>query len=234
MKIATCTPYPFSGEARFFTRDTGLLCRGLQAAGHDCVVVMPGERTSIEPDDLIRCSESDLRDPGWWRRSERECVILYAWGDPRYLAVARAIRSAGIFLIQSLDTAGLHTPFNRNGVWLQATLKELAVPNDPIQRIKRVGRVVRDFLPQAYERSRLAMMGECDLLAAVSPPAGDYIKSYAEALGRCDIALKVVVIPHPVSPEIQYRGESKKDQLILVGRWGREDAPQKTPPSRLR
>lgn len=234
MKIATCTPYPFSGEPRFFTRDTGLLCRGLQACGHDCVVVMPGTSDPQEPDDLIRCGLDDLADANWWRKLDRECVILYAWGDPRYLDVARAIRKAGIVLIQSLDTAGLYTPYGASRDWLRATREEMAIPNPLPIRARRLGRFFRDFAPFIFESKRLEMMAESDYLAAVSLPAADSIRSYAKALNRPDVSDKVVIIPHAVSPAISYHGEEKKKHLVVVGRWGSEDAPQKDPQLTLR
>lgn len=229
MRFATCTPIAFSGEPRFFTRDTGLLCRGFQQAGLDCVVVMPGDKNPGEPDDLIRCSVFELVSTTWWKNSGIDVVILYAWGDPRYLPVAKAIRNAGIQLIQSLDTAGLYSPYADFKQWLQSSLSELALPQPPLSRARRLARMGRDLFPSIYERRRLVMLDECDHLAAVSPPARDSIEAYLLGLGRAEIAKKLTVIPHPVSSTMLYRGEEKQKKVLVVGRWGPADSAQKDP-----
>jgi len=234
MRFATCTPVNFSGEARFFTRDTGLLCRGFQAAGFECFVVMPGPEDVNEPSDLIRCREEDLISSVWWKNTGINVVILYAWGDPRYLPVAKAIRSADIRLIQSLDTSGFSSPFANFMTWLESTLAELKFPQTSLSRLRRSVRIARDLIPAIYEHKRLQMLNECDHLAAVSPPACDSMTSYLQGLGRPDIAKKLIVIPHPVSSVMNYRGEEKAKRVLVVGRWGTADAAQKDPNLTLR
>lgn len=229
LKVATCTPVDFEASARFFSRDTGLLCRGFQAAGVDCVVVMPGTRKADDAPDLIRCTPQELVSVVWWKTQNLDLVILYAWGDPKYLAVAKAIRNSGTRLVQSMDTAGLPSPYAHLETWIETTLAEIAVPQILDQRVKRLGRVIRDLIPYLFERRRLTMMNECDILAAVSPPAESSIKSYVEGLGRPEISGKLIVIPHSVAAEMIYCGENKQNHLLVVGRWGSEDSPQKDP-----
>lgn len=229
IRIATCTPVNFEASPRFFSRDTGLLCRGFQAAGVDCVVVMPGTYKTDDVPDLVRCSPEELESAEWWKALNLSLVVLYAWGDPRYLSVATAIRSAGIPLVQSMDTAGLYSPFAHFGIWLTASLAEIAIPQTIPLRIKRLARVFRDLIPSVFERRRLIMMAECDALAVVSPPAETAIAAYAQGLGFSEILKKLIVIPHPVSKEMYYSGETKINHLLVVGRWGSKDAPQKNP-----
>lgn len=228
-KFATCTPVAFEGDARFFTRDTGLLCRGIQSIGENCIVVMPGEPQEADGEGLVRCSWTEIEDPAWWVARELDLVVLYAWGDPRFHAVALAIRSAGIRLIQSMDTAGLQTPYADLALWMRSTLAELSMPQSIIQRLKRLVKAGRDFVPSLYDRSRLRMMDECDMLAAVSPPAAESLKDFCVALDRDDVAAKVSVCPHPVSLKMMYEGESKERHLLVVGRWGEADKAQKDP-----
>jgi len=110
MRIATCTPVDFDADTHFFGRDSGLMCRGFQAAGHDCVVIMPGKPTTNDAPDLVRTTRENLENPAWWKSLEIEAVLLYAWGDPRHLQIAKAIRKAGIFLVQNLDSSGIDSP----------------------------------------------------------------------------------------------------------------------------
>jgi hypothetical protein len=234
MKVATCTPVCFDGGPRFFTRDTGLLCRGFQSIGVDCVVIMPGEKNEQEPSDLIRCKPEELNSSQWWQKSGLDLVILYAWGDPRYHVVAQAIRRAGIRLIQSLDTAGLLSPFADIETWLEATRSELMIPQSISSRCRRIARIFRDFVPALFEQRRIEMIADCDLLAAVSPPALESIASYASALGRPEICKKLMVNPHAVSPSMMYQGEKKRPKVLVVGRWGRDDSAQKDPQLTIR
>lgn len=234
MKVATCTPVDFEASPRFFSRDTGLLCRGFQAAGVDCVVVMPGTRTDSDVTDLVRGSSAELESADWWRSLELDLVILYAWGHPRYLGVARAIRKAGIRLIQSMDTAGLPSPYADLGTWGATTWAELVMPQPFPERLKRLARTARDFLPSLFERSRLTMMNECDHLAAISPPALESIRAYAVGLERPDVAAKLTLVPHPVSPAMKSHDEPRENRLLVVGRWGKSDAAQKDPKLTLR
>lgn len=224
----------FVGDQRFFTRDTGLLCRGFQATGHDCVVVMPGEKHPDEPDDLVRCSHDKLTDTQWWKSLHVDCVILYAWGDPRHLPVAKAIRGAGIKLVQSLDTVGMFSPYADFGSWLGITREEIMIPDPLPRRIRRVARIFRDLMPCLYDIRRVGMLSECELLATVSPSAMDSVASYVRSLSGLDISGKLRIIPHPVSMKMVYRGEEKSNRLLVVGRWSDSDKAQKDPLLTLR
>lgn len=229
MKVATCTPVNFEASPRFFSRDTGLLCRGFQQAGIECRVIMPGMARDDDAADLVRCSPSELENPSWWQALGIDLVILYAWAIPRYLDIAKAIRAADIHLIQSVDTAALQSPYADIETWFQSTVAEIGMPQPLTSRVRRMARIGRDFIPAFFDRRRVEMMAECDVLAAVSPPALDSMAVFAQALGRPDVAGKLRVVPHPVSSQMTYGGEEKINHLIIVGRWGKEDQPQKDP-----
>ncbi len=229
MRAATCTPVDFDASEHFFARDSGLLCRGIQATGVECVVVMPGKRKQDDASDLVRCSEETLKDSAWWSSLHLDLVVLYAWGDPRYLAVARAIRSAGIYLIQSLDTAGLVTPYADFTCWTRVSRAKVAMADTTALRLKEIAKASRDLIPSLFEHRRLEMINESDAVAAVSPPAMESLAAYARALGYPEVAGKLIVVPHPVSPTMAFRGEFKQKRVVVVGRWGPEDAVQKDP-----
>jgi glycosyltransferase involved in cell wall biosynthesis len=98
-----------------------------------------------------------------------------------------------------------------------------------LAKARLMARGIRDFLPAIYERGRLTMMDESDLVATVSPPAGESIRSYARALGRPSVAAKVITVPHPVSPQFTYTGQPKQNRVLCVGRWLPSDHHQKDP-----
>jgi len=229
MKIATCTPVDFPADSQFFGRDSGLLCRGFQAAGHQSVVVMPGVRRTDNPSDVVRCKLEDLTSPSWWRELGVELVVLYAWCDPRNLDVAEAIRKAGIFLVQSLDSSGIHTPYGGRHQWWQCLRVMLDAPLSFGARACLLARAVRDLVPTLYESRRLKMMDCCDRLAVVSEPAAEAIAAYSTALGHPQIAGKLVVVPHPISELMTPAKESKMRKVLVVGRWLAEDKVQKDP-----
>ncbi len=229
MNVATCTPVDFEANAHFFGRDSGLMCRGIQANGHQCVVVMPGKATAADAADLVRVAYEDLESPEWWRSRQLNLVLLYAWGDPTYLKIAKAIRSAGILLAQNLDTAGLESPYADFARWWRVLRDLLPGPQPAMRKLRLIGRAARDLVPTIYERRRLAMLCEADFLAAVSPPAGQSVRDYVEGLGQPAIAKRIVTIPHPVTSEMEYRGEPKLNRVLCVGRWNLEDHHQKDP-----
>ncbi len=234
MRIATCTPVDFDASAHFFGRDSGLMCRGFQAAGYDCKVIMPGTADPGDAPDLLRASPHDLASSGWWRNQDIELVLLYAWGDPSHHPVAKAIRSAGIFLIQNLDSAGIESPYADFRRWAHALAGMVGGPQPLLAKARLMARGIRDFLPALYESERLAMMDESDLVATVSPPAGESITRYAHALGRPGVAAKVITVPHPVSPQFSYSGQPKQNRVLCVGRWLPSDHHQKDPETLIR
>lgn len=234
MRIATCTPVDFVADAHFFGRDSGLMCRGFQAAGHECKVIIPGKANPGDAPDLLRASPQDLANPEWWRNLNIELVLLYAWGDPRHHPIAKAIRNAGIFLVQNLDSAGIDSPYADFPRWARSLARMAGGPQPLLAKARLIARCIRDFLPAIYERKRLAMMDESDLVATVSPPAGDSIKSYARALGRPSVAAKVITVPHPVSPQFTYSGQPKQNRVLCVGRWLPGDHHQKDPETLIR
>jgi glycosyltransferase involved in cell wall biosynthesis len=229
MRIATCTPVDFTADAHFFGRDSGLMCRGFQAAGHDCVVIMPGTAVPGDAPDLRRARPGELESSEWWRNQNLDLVLLYAWGDPRYHSIATAIRGAGILLVQNLDSAGIDSPYANIRRWWRSLVGMIGGPQPLAAKLRLMARGIRDFFPAAYEKGRLSMMDESDWIATVSPPAGESIQSYARALGKAGVAAKVVTVPHPVSQLFNYTGNAKQNRVLCVGRWLPGDHHQKAP-----
>ena len=44
-----------------------------------------------------------------------------------------------------------------------------------------------------------------------------------------NLVRKLILVPHPVSPLMGYRGEPKERKILVVGRWEKADAAQKDP-----
>lgn len=229
MRGATCTPVDFAATEHFFGRDSGLLCRGIQAAGVDCNCIMPGRPSPDEAPDMIRTSPVNLVDPEWWKGQALDFVVLYAWGDPKYEEVALAIRRAGIFLIQNLDTAGVESPYADFQRWWTCYRDLIRGPLPLLQKARLAARLCRDFIPALYEKRRLRMMDQSDLIAAVSPQAAASLRSFALALGAPSVAEKLIVIPHPVPSFMGPAGSDKEPEVLCVGRWLPEDTHQKDP-----
>ena len=120
MRIYTCTPVAFGGGADFFSRDSGLLCRGLQMIGVESHAVMPGARQPGDEANLIRTELANLESSEWWASLEIDGVVLYAWGRPKFHKVASAVHAAGIPLILNLDSGGFLSPLVGARDWLVA------------------------------------------------------------------------------------------------------------------
>jgi glycosyltransferase involved in cell wall biosynthesis len=229
MRIGTCTPLEFEADSSFFSRDTGLLCRGFQMAGHDSISIMTGTAKPNDPSDLVRCSHECLEDSEWWKNLSLDLVILYAWGNPRYRPIAKAIRGASVVLIQNLDCAVFPSPYTDFEQWLNCIFKFLKIENSIIKKLRIGARAIRDFFPFAFETGRLDMIAESDFVSCVTPQAKESFINHLNALERPQIGNKTIVLPHPVSPLMNYCGETKANTLVVVGRWSQEDHAQKNP-----
>lgn len=231
MRVAICTPVDFPSDHQFFGRDTGLLCRGFQSLGHDAFVVMPGDAKVETNPDVARVSYDSLCKSDWWRSMSLDLVVLYAWGDPVHLAVAESIRKAGIPLVQSLDTAGLPTPYGDIRSWWRCLIGMVTAPYPISQKFRLAMRGLRDWVPAAYECKRIRMLDTCDAVAAVSEPAKKSVAEYLCALGRPEIAERLIVVPHAVVSEMHFDDtiHAKKPKVLVVGRWLPEDRAQKDP-----
>ncbi len=229
LRAATCTPINFPSDPHFWGRDTGLLCSSLCDAGIDCMCIMPGPQSGIDAGGVLRASFPSMESPEWWRNHQLDFVVIYAWGDPRYIAIARAIREAGIFLIQNLDSAGINTPYSDFKRWWISLSGLIAGPQPMMAKARLTARMARDLFPSLFESKRLDMLEEADVIAVVSPQARNSIHEYVTALKRGHLSSRIQVIPHAVPASMNYDGRSKTKSVICVGRWNQEDWHQKNP-----
>ena len=206
MRVYTCTPVPFHGDVRFFTRDTGLICLNLRKLGAESKAIMPLPYYEDDiREDILRTSKRQLKSAAWWRCLNIDAVVLYSWGAPRYNAIVRAIKKAGIKLVIHLDTNGdffLEAAPRRRG--LATRLKE-AITHPLI-----------DIL-------RARHLGYADVITCAEPVGESILKK------RFYGGLKGKFFPFacPVSPAMSYDGRPKEEKIIAIGRW--DDVYQKRP-----
>jgi glycosyltransferase involved in cell wall biosynthesis len=221
MRIFTCTPVAFGGGPDFFARDSGLLCRGLQALGIESHAIMPGNARAGDEPDLIRTAYANLESALWWRDQKTDAVVLYAWGRPKFRKVARAIHEAGIFLILNQDNGGFISPLAGWRGWLREKW---------IMSGQGVGlRSWLRFLVSALKESTLGLLltdplradhlKQGDIIACVSPQAAGVYRHLCKRYGGDGLASKVRVIPHAVEPIFHDTGAKRSKQIICVGRW---------------
>lgn len=219
----TCTPVVFGGGANFFARDSGLMCRGLQAAGCESRAVMPGSRQEEDDGDLIRTDYGNLESADWWRSQQLEGVVLYAWGSPRFRKVAKAIHDAGIFLVLNQDNGGLISPLAGFGGWVE---EQRIMSGGGLRFLKLLARGIAGMA--VTDPPRASHLKQGDVIACVSPVAADRYRKLCTAYGGTALARRVVMVPHPVESGFGLGNPVEKiRQVGCVGRW--EDARQKRP-----
>jgi len=239
MKIFTATPMPFfkSGEPedRFFSRDTGLLCRQFKKEGHESQVVLLDGPEMQTHADIIRCSLSDMESPGWWQQHHPDAVVLYSWVAPRYTPIAKAIKAGGAKLIVRCDSG---EPYSQ---W-QKTVREAFYTHYLAARYKEKGwvyacgfsllKTLLFYIPAVYENRVVEHLSYADLILNETPDGVQLLKELLIKKGRIDIAERVRYSPHPIVEEAIYDPAVKKEKrIIAVGRW---DNYQKNAPLLIR
>lgn len=219
----TCTPFRFVGDETFFSRDSGLLCRGFQEIGVNCKAIMPGPKFDSDLNDIIRTDYKNLESSDWWKSLGGQGVVLYGWGLGKYYPIARAIRNAGLFFISHIDSAGILGVFNGlnfiKSKW-NITLKESDNKFIGISYF-----VLRIFYASTFglvfnDLNRAKHFKMANYLGAVSPFALNEIQRVCRCYGGKKLVDKVKLIPHPIAPYMRYDIKISKERLVVaVGRW---------------
>jgi hypothetical protein len=224
-KWFTCAPLRFEGNQMFFSRDSGLLCKGFQQIGIDCKAILPGPPMEDDlTDDLIRTDYSNLGDPDWWRSLGGEGVVFYGWGSGKYVGIARAVKQAGMIYVSHMDTAGILGIFN-GAQDFGGTLWRMTV-GDSSPRLAAMMRFGARFMHACstgliyndWRRSR--HLRQADLIGAISPIALERIRKVCRIYGGEALASRVQLVPHPnASYMLPDSGRPKEHLLVAVGRW---------------
>ena len=228
-KWYTCTPVSFAGNEAFFFRDTGLLCRGLQAVGYESRAVMPLPAHDGDHSDVLRAPFDKLCSASWWASRGLDGVLIYSWSDPRYTGVVRAIRRAGIRLFVNLDNDGIISPYSSFLAYCRHQYdRQHFRHSSPVAFGITLFRVLlRLCALGAIDYRRLVHLAQADLVGVVSPVAAERMQRYCRRLGCARLAERVVCIPHPISTDAFYAGEEKDECVLFAGRW--DDCFQKNP-----
>lgn len=223
-KWFTCTPFRFRGDVGFFARDSGLMSCGFSDLGITSRAVMPGPPMDDDDSRLIRTEYKNLEDAAWWASHQLDGVVLYSWADPKYTKVARAIKDAGVRLVINMDSAGVLSIWTDGFLYVKFRLNYSIFLRGRIKgSLYFVCAFMRSLMPWTVDLPRLRHMQLADIIGSVTPMARKRIIRYANWFGFPDVAKKIRLIHHPVSSYTAYRGESKGDVIVALGRWTEND-----------
>ena len=222
LRWLTCAPRDYRGDGAYFSRDTGLLCRGLQDAGAECRAILAGAPRAEDDPDLIRARSAEMSDPGWWRSLRADAVVVHTWSRDEYTDILLAIRAAGLRVVLLQDGTGVTGPLGTWADWVRESWY-FRHPHGG----KLVGtawfaaRMIHGHTLRlaGFERSRARQFELADLVLVPSPRALDGYRKLAGSLGG-NLASKLRLLPHPVAPWFGKEAGTLKENLIVsVGRW---------------
>ena len=201
-KIYTCTPVSFRANDVFFIRDSGLFCKTLIQMGIESKSVMPlPYHEDDQKEDLIRTSMRNLKSAVWWKSLEIDGVILYSWAVPRYTAVARAIKKAGIRLVIHMDTSGnFDKLLPEQYTWWKAIMKH-----------------TKTALDNLLFRNRHLGYADVITMAPVAAKAMSQMPFLNDSITKINYPCA-----SPISPQCAYDGTHKEDIILCIGRWDDE------------
>ena len=230
LRIYTCTPVSFKGDHTFFSRESGLLSRGLQAVGLESNAVMPFPEHHGDEDGLIRAPMEALQQKSWWREADVHAVVLLAWAMPAYTPIAKAIKDSGAKLMLYIDSAGLWNPWSDRSSWFRSYWNFNTRTYGRTVGIPRffLG-TLRQAIPRLFAIPRLEHLALADVIGTGSPAARRRTINYARTFGFGHITDRVVLSPPPIPEHFRYEGEEKQKRVVCVARWCRQDWAQKNP-----
>ena len=221
MKIHTCALMPFEANDAFFTRDSGLLCRSLQALGVESRVIMPA-RDGVDPPDIIRASAVEFTDPAWWKSLGIDGVVFIAWGFKPHTPVLRAARAAGIRTCAIIETCGNPFPYGeifgtirmfwRKGKFVESFPKRLA------------GTAARSLLAaykgltEQYHRS--VQIGVPHFAAFDTPSGMERCLKVARRFPRIQSQSRALLLGYPIPDSFSPRPrDQRQPNVVAVARW---------------
>jgi len=218
MRWYTCTPRDYEGGDDFFSRDTGLLCKGFSQIGIESRAIMIGAPRHSDNPAVMRADIKKLESPAWWASFKLDGVVLYAWGRPRYLNIAKAIRKAGIVLVLHQDSGGIISPLSGIRNWL-SDQKNITGNLSTFLRSVTRGMTLGLFMTDPL---RAIHLRQGDIIGCVTPMAVSNYRNICRVYGGKSLADRVGLIPHAVETAFFYSGVTKKKQIVSIGRWSDE------------
>lgn len=225
-KWYTCAPARFEAEtgSSFFTRDSGLLCRGLQDMGYESRVIMLGPAYPADDPDVIRATPDELASPDWWRSLKLDGLIMVAWARHRETPISRAIVESGTPYVLLLDSTGSGYPLLHQWDALKTFWRA--------QRGTGRGLIARTaaFLTRAilsgistlirHSYLRYRHMRIPNVVICPTPSALERQREFCEFFGGKNHGVNLQLAPHPISDVYQWDPSVQKEKrIIAVGRW---------------
>ena len=166
--IYTCAFRPFSTSGSFWWRDSGLVCRGLQAIGVDAKVILPFRPDEAPDKDVIRASPHDLESDQWWNALGIHAVVFTTWGTEG-TRIIQAARNAGLLIVLSTDDDKMNAHIGIIGALMLTwhKLYHLSPVNRAIQTLLRSP--VRYHIIESRKRKKQIQYGLADLITCYSP-----------------------------------------------------------------
>lgn len=205
----------------FFMRDSGLLCRSLEALGIESKVIMPA-RDGCDPSDIIRASFLELRDSEWWRSLGIDGVVFIAWGFRQHTEILRAARAAGVRTCALFDCNGDPFPYAdlvakprilwRKGKFIQGF---------PLRLVGTAARVLMCAargLGSHYHRS--VQIGVPHIAAFQTPKTMERCLSVARLFPWIDSRSKALVLGYAIPDRLGHQVATRRRvNVVAVARW---------------
>jgi hypothetical protein len=167
---------------------------------------------------VMRADIKKLESPAWWASFKLDGVVLYAWGRPRYMNIAKAISKAGIVLVLHQDSGGIISPLSGIRNWL-SDQKNITGNFSAFLRSVTRGMTLGLFMTDPF---RAIHLRQGDIIGCVTPMAVSNYRKICRIYGGKSLADRVELIPHAVETAFFYCGVTKKKQIVSIGRWSDE------------
>ena len=223
----TSTPMSFGGGPDFFCRDSGLICKGIQALGLPCKSIMPLPTHPEDiTEDLIRTDAGNLVQSEWWKDMGASKVVLYSWAHPKYTRIAEAVRDSGAKVLINLDSSGIISPIVTPELHQDAVIgRQIRLHG---QFLGTLAGSLRNFAHHFYtpifrEPGRVAHLRNATVIGCISSPSLILWRLWARTYAP-ELAERMYLVPNPVSDYLKYDPAiTKQDIVMAVGRWDDEE-----------
>lgn len=231
-KWYTFAPCPFETGPGFFRRDTGLLCRGLQALGHESKVILAGPAGRDEAPDVLRASLPELESPDWWRALKLDGIIMVAWARHRDTPIVRAIAASGTPLVMHIDgAAGAYPVLDQwdtlRSLWREERGTGRSWPVRCATFLKRAVTMAASLLLR-YSYLKYRHLRYASVVSCQTPTAVERMGRFCSFFGGKAHGIRIELAGYPLPPDCRRDpAVAKEKRIVSIGRW--EDVRQKRP-----
>lgn len=226
MKILCFTPLPYGDGSGWWGRDLGLTVRAFRQLGHDAQLVCCPTTHSKDPFDrpVQLITQSQARSKDWWIQQSPDLILLGLWTQSKYNPIRTAALSSNAHVIERCDGDGFRLPScGHQQFWKNTISAQIdARPNWPsaLAAVFGVGKAgLFEIFAQYFESRFAATVAMIPLFLSETPLSTQSLQSLASRIGSSPSRFQHV--PHPIDENVfSYAGESKKNTVIAIGRWG--------------